>query len=421
MIADDLLLELERLNSPRLDSCTVPAHWLLLEFPLLTSEGFLAGISHLLSTEEPAPGLEEEFYQLCLSKLKEFAEEQVELLIEMGNDSSAAKNEYARKTIGAMLISACADQPKEIKHYCLRRVSDAVRYFSELGLPGYLIDSLDICLCSNLQLSEKIRLNLLHALIQCADAGVDEPDSAITFFRTARILHDALLLEIQRALYAQSSRYYQLLMDSMASYPYHLAPATLKALSLTSCEKSLREMADAAFHAVTESLEIRWVRTISDKLASLESRKERLAALCHGETDQTKVVQVIFSNLKGLPIDQLDDPRLATIKTLMTYADSIKMAGCWSVFAQGEYSEEIDKFLQGIAELSELAINSGSAGLSHDAVKLLRQLQKQHPDLSSTITEQTEKASMRFVNAILENGIAPALVTPSIPLIDERD
>jgi hypothetical protein len=300
----------------------------------------------------------------------------------------------------------------------LQRAAEGLRFLSENGLPSYLIDCVEISLTARLELPETERIHLLRALLQAAEFSQAQFPPSLGFKRSARILHEALLLEIQRPMPEQSLKYTQLLMDSMASYPHHLALATLNAISLTGVNQSLREMAAAAFHAVAESLEIRWLKTLEDKLATFDSRKERLAELCRMPHDDAYNVQVIFNSLKGFPIKSLDDPRLPAIKTLMSYSmSSVKMANCWSLFAQGDYSPTVDEFVHGLDELTNLAVNSGSAGLSHDAVKLIRSLQKEHPELEEKIKAYTESANLRFV-AALTDAQSPA---DALPLPEDGD
>lgn len=402
-------------------SCEPPKHWLLLEFPFLTASGFLSALDIVMNACEDPPDSDEEFYAQSVVKARGLAIQQMESLLEMALEEEGASSENARKTLGTMLISNCAGQPIEIKDYCLQRAAEALRFFSNDGLQEYLLDSIDICLTSNLFLPIKERMHLVHALMQCAEIARGQVPPYMTFRRCSRVLHEALLLEIQRTESEQSLRYSQILMDSMVSYPHHLAPATLYALSQVSSNQSLKEMAAAAYRAVTDSLEIRWLKTPADKLASLESRKNRLAQLCRSPRGDAYGVQTIFSNFKGCPIENADDPRLPALITLMSFnMDPLKMANCWSLYGQGEYNETIDGFVKGLDELAYLAINSGSAGLSHDAVKLLRALEKQSPELEKRIAEESEVASLRFVAAqgSPSNNSDDAA---GLPLVEERD
>jgi hypothetical protein len=147
-----------------------------------------------------------------------------------------------------------------------------------------------------------------------------------------------------------------------------------------------------------ESLEHDWDQTIPDSVSDANARALRLAEAISGGMDARALVKTIFNNTKGAPLESVFDPRVSKIKALIDHRHKlVRLACCWAVLGQGIYSPKVDNIVGGVDNVADLAVNSHSSGVRHDAVTMLDRLRSEFPESRPRIDHACLIATRKFL------------------------
>jgi hypothetical protein len=393
--------------------------WLILRSPFLTAAAFAAAVElEMDSTNRAADASIERTadetlrqYQLVRDKVISIAHIQMDALASVAAEDSE-NGMIARKVICSILLSN-HELPAEVKEHCMAvgaRTLLEVSSHIESADRTMMFGVLAVCLARRMELPESVRTDLLNAFANFA-AVIPDERKGTQFNDVCSVLNEALMLELVRPEELRSTAYCRRLLSLMQTYYDASTRAILQSMSELHPDLSVRQAASDLLGMIATSLQDRWEQARVDQLATPLERAQRMADANRTGKDPDILTQSIFNNMKGAPLSSAQDRRIYTIRKFLMHTDTrVRLAMCWAVLAEVEYSLRLENQVGCLDVLADIAVNSRSPKMSNEAVAMIRRLQQNYPALHRRIEKACETATAEFLRIEAE---ADALRDPS--------
>lgn len=164
---------------------------------------------------------------------------------------------------------------------------------------GVLYD-LDVLLTATYAAAPEAMIAAVGQLLSMVDQRELRKDEA------ADILVRALGRELERLVADRNQEYLRRLIDALYAVDAVAAMPILDAVAHAHGDDSVRSAAGAIVKHFDGSLARFWKETPTDQVSDDESRAQRLEAHCTQNHDEDGRIQIVFNQLKGLPLSKED-------------------------------------------------------------------------------------------------------------------
>lgn len=212
------------------------------------------------------------------------------------------------------------------------------------------------------------------------------------------LLLRAITTEFSRLRGERDERYQMRLLFLMRLSGGHDAAPLLDAIADAHDNDEIRQLAKQTSRYVVDALERVWNDTREDQVSMAENRGRRLDEASGMNFNEAEIVQCIFSQMKGLPVDGASDPRVPGLAKWMTdAAPKVRLAAAFAMAMSCSVSEMFDDLETSIQILSRFAVSCDKPTDVNDALLAMNRLADQSPVAESSIAMAKEHASREFV------------------------
>ncbi|HEY9791234.1 MAG TPA: hypothetical protein V6D22_12605 [Candidatus Obscuribacterales bacterium] len=380
--------------------------WLIFRYPFLTAAAFTAAVEMEMDAANRTANASAERtaedtlrqYQFVRERIISIGYNQMDALASVAMEDSE-DGALARKVICSILLSD-REMPAEVKDHSMAvgaRTLLAISSQIESADAREIFGVLAVCLSRRIQLPDSVRTDLLNAFANLAEM-IPEEGKAQQFSDVCGVLNEALMLELVRPAEMQSVPYCRRLLSLMHTYYDSSTRAILQQISELHPELAIRQAASELLGTIATGLQDRWEQAQVDQLATPLERAQRMADAFRAGQDPDILTQSIFNNMKGAPLSSAQDKRVYTIRKFLMHADvRVRLAMCWAVLAEVEYSLRLENQVGCLDVLADIAVNSRSPKLSNEAVAMIRRLQDKYPALQRRIEKACDTATAEFL------------------------
>jgi hypothetical protein len=384
--------------------------WLTNRFPFLAADFFYMMVSlelrYRLSLENEIKQISSES-ELSLNAI---------IIVQMTNVAKAQMLELAtiargslpdaglaRRMLCSILLSDMS-VAEEIRGYCtevaaavIREIAHAIAVTNARSEIDRLLECARNCLLHRPWLSEKTRLDLLAAYGQLTKFRTPLSGSLIMSRRESTVvLTDCLLLELSNSQNSQNIGFIEAVLSLLCDQDNQHTLPLLEVLLTQHANDEVRAASAKAHKVLSNRLEKRWNETQIDQISSLSSRSKRLLAAFESN-DANVITQTIFNNMKGSPITSVNDPRAGILNKLIQKSEIGALAVLWTLFAEGFYNEELEKFFGAMFLAADLSMNGKKASVRTEAANVISMIRVTYPKLEKQIEAVLAVANDKFV------------------------
>lgn len=220
--------------------------------------------------------------------------------------------------------------------------------------------------------------------------------------QTGALQADSLLGELRREIQKvpcdRSDRRIMELLAQLRHIHHPEAAAVIEAIGTHFQNAEVRRAAKQVLVFRSSSLTRLWDETVEDQVSPVASRAARLSKLAEATLPSDQMVQSIFNDMKGEPIESAMDDRLPAFRFFLNAADlRVRLAAAFAICRVYQTGELSPALLRSLDIIADAAVNGGAAVDVLDTLHCLQTVGGLSAACNAAVLNAQNVANARFI------------------------